>query len=157
MVLVLLGIQTILSIYQMSIPCTTVLGLTVSGCVLCILLVVKSAASVVTKALSNPWLSLCVVLGLAIGTLPSLSPTCTFILPVTPLLLPLTDLLVDEDVVVVGVASVLGPVHLPPVHLELDPGFRLLLPSCLQVTPYLQWLLIPDVIILGILFVFIGT
>ena len=83
----------------------------------------------------------------------ALSPTCTFIPPVTPLLLPLTDFLVDGDGVVVGVASVLGPVHLPPVHLELDPGFCLLLPSCLQVTPYLQWLLIPDVIILGILFI----
>ena len=77
-------------------------------------------------------------LPLAIGTLPSLSPACPSIPPVTPLLLPLTVLLVDNDEVGVGVAPVLGPVHLPPVHLDLDPHVRLRFPSCSQVTPNLQ-------------------
>ena len=72
----------------------------------------------------------------------------------TLLLHPLTDLLVDDDDV--GVAPVLGPIHLTPVHLKLDPGVRLLLPSCTQATPNLQWLLLPEVIILGKLLAFMG-
>ena len=74
---------------------------------------------------------------------------------VVTLLLPLIDLLVDsdDDEVCVVVAPVLGHVDLPPDHLELDLHVRLRLPSCTQGTPYLQWLLLPEVIILGILLV----
>ena len=71
------------------------------------------------------------------------------------LLLPLTDLLVDNDGDEVGVVvdPVLGLIHLPPDHLELDLHVLLRLPSCSQGTPNLQWLLLPEVIILGNLLV----
>ena len=76
------------------------------------------------------------------------------VVTIVTLLLPLTDLLVDNDGEVGGVvAPVPGPVHLPPDHLELDLHVRLRLPSCSQGTPYLQWLLLPEDIILGILLV----
>ena len=105
-------------------------------------------------SVSNPWSVVCVVLGLAKqpphGSGPTSQGSSRTVL--STLLLPLMVLLVDDD----GAVPDQLPVHVPPDHLELEPGALLLFLVLVQTTSNLQWLLLQVDIKSGIVLAFVG-